>query len=200
MSSVSEDRAVLHAGKASLRAEALARRDAIPLPVRHAKDALVAGRLRGLREYAASSTRLFYLAFRSEVATLALIEESLAEALRVIVPRCMPEGPTLSLHPILSITDLAPGYMGIPEPTTAETVPTDIIEVAIIPGVAFSPTGGRVGYGKGYYDRLLGEMKGRIPIIGLAFEEQIFPEVPAGEHDISVDMIVTDRRVISCHG
>jgi 5-formyltetrahydrofolate cyclo-ligase len=68
----------------------------------------------------------------------------------------------------------------------------------IIPGAGYDTSGNRIGYGGGYYDKLLSELTNKIPIIAPAYEEQVVDSIPEEPHDIKVHMIVTDRRVIWC--
>ena len=84
------------------------------------------------------------------------------------------------------------------EPNPAESTPVALsdVDLAIIPGVAFDERGNRLGYGMGYYDRLLSRFKGST--VALAFELQILPSVPREEHDVRVGKIVTEKRVINC--
>jgi 5-formyltetrahydrofolate cyclo-ligase len=95
--------------------------------------------------------------------------------------------------------ELKSGYMGIPEPSLPDErlVNLNEIDIVIIPGAAFDYSGNRLGYGAGYYDILLSGRKRRMPVIALAYEEQIVDSIPAEDHDVKVDMIVTDKRVIT---
>jgi 5-formyltetrahydrofolate cyclo-ligase len=184
--------------KTALRREALARRDSIPPPVRRAKDSMIKGRLMGLREFEDARRVLLYASFRSEVSTGGIITEAIGMGKEVCLPRSDPETCTLSIHPIKGFEDLSPGYMGIPEPTAPARVGTGDMDIVIIPGVAFDARGGRLGYGKGFYDRTLKDLK--IPFVALAYEEQITGEIPLKEHDVTVDIIITDQRTIRCGG
>jgi 5-formyltetrahydrofolate cyclo-ligase len=89
--------------------------------------------------------------------------------------------------------------MDILEPSVSEErlTGTDDIDLVIIPGAAFDVSGSRLGYGAGFYDRLLAGIKNKIPVIAPAYEEQIVENIPSEPHDVMVDKIVTDRRVIS---
>ncbi len=95
-------------------------------------------------------------------------------------------------------TDLIPGPRGNLEPDSrrCKKVPLECIDIAIIPGLAMDEKGGRIGSGKGFYDRLIP----RLPItsrkVGLVFEDQIVPQVPMESHDKYVDIIITEKRVI----
>jgi 5-formyltetrahydrofolate cyclo-ligase len=94
--------------------------------------------------------------------------------------------------------ELTPGYMGIPEPPQMDErlAGIDDADLVVIPGAGFDFAGNRLGYGAGYYDSLLSQRKKKIPVIALAYEEQIVDSIPAEQHDVKVDMIVTDKRVI----
>jgi 5-formyltetrahydrofolate cyclo-ligase len=186
--------------KRDVRAEALARRDAIPGPVRRTKDRAVAEQLSGLPEFRAAERVLLYASFRSEVDTAEIIEVALDRGKKVLLPKVDRENGTLSKHVINGMDDVSPGFAGIPEPTTEERLRVEDIDLIVVPGVAFDTGGCRVGYGGGYYDRLLARVKGMRPIVALAYEEQLVDALPREEHDVNVDMIVTDRRVIKAHG
>ena len=71
------------------------------------------------------------------------------------------------------------------------------IDLVVIPGAGYDSHGNRLGYGGGYYDMLLAGRKKNMPIIALAYEEQLIDAIPAEKHDVRVDMIVTDQRVIT---
>ena len=104
----------------------------------------------------------------------------------------------LMLYEMKDMTALTEGYMGIPEPLAANerALSIDDIDLVIIPGAAFDPSGNRLGYGAGYYDILLAERKKKIPVIALAYEEQVVDSIPSEKHDVKVDVIITDQRVI----
>jgi 5-formyltetrahydrofolate cyclo-ligase len=90
--------------------------------------------------------------------------------------------------------DVSPGAWGIPEPHEHNRVALDAVDLLIVPGLAFDDRGNRLGYGAGFYDRLLASCSK--PTVALAFEGQIVSEVPAGNHDIRIKKIVTETRVI----
>ncbi|GAB4389842.1 MAG: 5-formyltetrahydrofolate cyclo-ligase [Thermodesulfovibrionales bacterium] len=182
-----------------MREETLRRRDSIPPPVRRVKDASIRERLRALEEFVNAGTVLLYASFRSEVDTLEIISEAISSGKRVFLPRV--EGDVLGVYEVEGADELSAGFMGIPEPPALDGRRREAAqaEVIIVPGVAFDPLGWRLGYGKGYYDRLLSGAPGR-PRVALAYEEQMAGALPHEEHDVGMDVIVTDRRVIRCHG
>ena len=94
--------------------------------------------------------------------------------------------------------DLRTGARGVlePNPERCKPVPIQKIDIAIIPGQAFDEKGGRVGSGRGYYDRFIPELPATTRKVALAFEEQILPLIPTESHDRHVDIIITDKRII----
>ncbi|GBE36981.1 putative 5-formyltetrahydrofolate cyclo-ligase [bacterium BMS3Bbin07] len=185
--------------KSRLRAEVIRKRDSIPLEVRKAKDRMIRERLSGLTEYRNAGTVMLFASFRTEVDTIPIIADALTEGKRVVLPKVDGAKKELRLYNIRSVDELIPGYMGIPEPGVVEgrEVAPEELELIVMPGVAFDERGGRLGYGGGYYDRLIAGIRRRPPLVAVAYEEQVVPEVPVADHDIRVDRIVTDRRVIT---
>lgn len=184
--------------KKVIRNEVLRKRDKIPQEVKSVKDALIKEKLFSTQEFVNSKIIIFYASFRSEVDTLSMIQKSLEMGKRVVLPKVDKERHMLSLYEIKDLNELSPGYMGIPEPSLADerTVDIDDVDLVIIPGAGFDYSGNRLGYGAGYYDILLSKSKKKISIIALAYEEQIVDSIPSEKHDVKVDMIVTDTRVI----
>ena len=94
---------------------------------------------------------------------------------------------------------LKKNFYGIPEPDSEDvnSVYDDKVEIIITPGVAFDKKGGRIGMGKGFYDKYF-ESNPKPVKIGLAFEEQVFDSVPSDEKDKPVDFIITDKNIYIC--
>ncbi len=137
---------------------------------------------------------MFFAAFRSEVETGPMIRHALASGKRVILPKV--KGKELGLFEVKNFDrDVSPGAWGIPEPRESSPARLDKIDLIIVPGAAFDEQGNRLGYGAGYYDKLLPSFKGTT--VALAFEEQIVSKVPADPHDVPVRKIVTEKRVIA---
>jgi 5-formyltetrahydrofolate cyclo-ligase len=184
-----------------LRAELLKKRDAIPSEVRRAKDRLIRERLLSLDEVKDAHVLFFFASFRSEVDTIEPMKSLLAGGKRLVLSKVDRENHLLHLYEIKSVDELAPGYMGIPEPSILSgerTVAVNDIDAVVIPGAGFDEAGNRIGYGGGYYDRLLSSIRMGVSVVAPAYEEQIVGSVPVEPHDIRVGTIVTDRRVIRC--
>lgn len=199
--------------KSSIREELLKRRNNIPPEVRKVKSRLIGEKIFSIEEFRNAQVVFCFASFRTEVDTLDLIKKSLSEGKRLVLPKVEKENHSLLLFEIKNTEELSPGYMGIPEPAPpAHSSGTegekgfyegrlfDInnVDVVIIPGAAFDVAGNRLGYGAGYYDKLLSKLTKIVPIIAPAFEEQITDEIPSEPHDIKVHIIVTDRRIIRC--
>ena len=138
------------------------------------------------------------LPFGSEWDTRPLLAAAVAQGKSVAVPRVNNASRMLELYAITDPDrDVAPGFSGIPEPR-AHCFPIVVAAVdwILVPGVAFDISGGRIGYGGGYYDRLLPLLRTEARRVAGAFELQIVDNVPAASHDLVVDAIVTERRVL----
>ena len=186
--------------KSRIRQDVLTKRDSLDPDIRKAKDDRIKERLFSLPEFQQAPILFLFASFRSEVSTFTQIAEALTLGKRVILPSVDSMNKELRLYEIKELSELSAGYMGIPEPAVTEDRERDINDVTLVimPGAAFDPKGNRLGYGGGYYDRLLSRLRRKIPLVALAYEEQLVDSLPAGPHDIRVHMIVTDRRVIHC--
>ncbi len=184
--------------KSALRRDILARRDALDpgLRARHSRVAL--DRVVRLPSFRAAPVVLAYASFGSELDTRALLGDVLGGGRTLVLPRVDRQARRLVLHEVRDLAaDLLPGTWGIPEPAPerCRLVAPDEVKFVLVPGVAFDPDGGRVGYGAGYYDRLLGEWPAPLPpLAAAAFELQIVPAVPVLPTDHRVDLVVTESR------
>ena len=192
--------AALRDAKRAIRERVLATRDALPARQREAASEKIVERLIALPSFLAARTIFVTIPFRNEWDSRLLAERALTLGKALASPRVDLQSRMLSLHRVRDLSiDLAPGYRGIPEPRTlCPAVAIDEIEWVLVPGVAFDIHGRRLGYGGGYYDRLLPLLPRAAPRIAGAFEAQLVDEVPAAPHDLSVDLIVTEARVVEC--
>jgi len=156
-------------------------------------------RLFGFEPFAAARTVLFYASFNNEVRTGGAIRRAIREGKRIAVPVTKVEEKRLETSLVTDFDeDLQPGAFGIPEPKPGRVrpVPDDEIDIVVVPGVAFDRRGNRVGYGGGYYDRFVGRVRIGVPLIAVAFAFQLMDEVPAAEHDLRVDALITEEETI----
>ena len=188
--------------KRALRAEVLARRDALSGDEIRERSLRIAERVTELLCYRAARTRLLFASFGSEVRTEALLAETAASEARLILPRVVHGRGDLALHEVRDLqVDLAPGAWGIPEPTPERCPEVSLSEVDFIlaPGVAFDRQGGRLGYGGGFYDRILRERVDLVEssaAVAVTFALQVVGEAPRDERDVVVPVIVTEDEII----
>lgn len=128
-----------------------------------------------------------------EVDTYQIIRTAWAEGKKVAVPKCMAVEKLLDFRILQRFNQLESVYFGLLEPIPAETEPieTEDIDLLIVPGIAFTKNGYRMGVGGGFYDRFLQHYHGRT--LSLAFTEQLVAEVPIEAHDIPVEKIITNE-------
>lgn len=140
-----------------------------------------------------------YVDFGKEVRTVPLISCLLGQGKQVVVPYC--EQGQIQLFLLKALNELAPGYFGILEPKielrqlSEHRVSYDELQIVVLPGVAFDPNGGRIGRGKGFYDRFLKKTRKNIVSVGFAFDFQVFDEVPMNENDEYLDIIVSENNI-----
>jgi 5-formyltetrahydrofolate cyclo-ligase len=138
----------------------------------------------------------FYVALPMEVNTHPMIEEALKMGKKVLVPLADLENKELKLYEIRNLAaDLTPGILGILEPLRDKTRLADPkeAECVIVPGLAFSMQGRRLGRGAGFYDRFLSKLSAKIPKIALAFSFQVITQIPQEIHDCRVDTVLTEK-------
>jgi 5-formyltetrahydrofolate cyclo-ligase len=183
-----------------LRKKILAERNRLMQKEIETKSQAIQHRLLALEQLRDRQSIFVYVSFRSEVATLTLIDALLDMGKTVIVPITRVQEKRLdAIHITNRATDLEPGYCDIPEPKEelckTGVVAPETIETILLPGSVFDERGGRFGYGGGYYDRFLAKVP-TAARIGLAFDLQIVEKAPLQEHDEILDLVVTESRVI----
>lgn len=182
-----------------LRKKILACRDRLTTEERHQKSRAIANNLWKIEHFSRAKTIFVYVNFKSEVETLALIRQCLAQKIQISVPLTVPEKARLIPYVIHDPElDLRPGYCAIPEPVPErlETIPPRDIEVVILPGSVFDIHGGRLGYGGGYYDRFLEQEAPQALRIGFAYECQVVEALPLLPHDQRLHYLVTEERIV----
>lgn len=182
--------------KQSLRKDMRARRAGIAATERRAKDRRIIKNLCHVPVFREAKSVFCYVSYLSEADTGPIIEDCIRQNRLLAVPRIM-SGERMIAVRLNDLAELRPDNMGIPAPLSAraEAGPFDI---AITPGLAFSPAGERLGYGRGYYDHWFARHQVHTRI-ALAYEIQLVERLPTEARDKRVDMIVTEDRVINTH-
>jgi 5,10-methenyltetrahydrofolate synthetase len=184
--------------KRALRARALAARAALEPAARAAEAQDATARLLALPAWSAARTVAAYLSIDAEFDTGPLVREILGSGRRLVLPRVVdPRSPAarrLVLHAVADPrTDTLAGPWEIrePDPRRCPEVAVDTVDLLLMPGLAFDRQGGRLGYGAGYYDRLIAATGPGCVRVALAFGVQCVPEVPMQSHDQRIDWLVT---------
>jgi 5-formyltetrahydrofolate cyclo-ligase len=183
--------------KKSIREQSHANRNALAEKDELSK--LILARVMALPEYNAAKTVMFYIDVRSEVRTRQALPMALESGKKIVIPYCV-DG-LLELFHLESMDELELGMYRILEPraelrtVAKKKVDVEGLDLILVPGVAFDRRGGRTGHGKGYYDKLLEHRGPNTPLVALAFECQMFPEIPMDDHDIFMDRVVTEEAV-----
>ena len=186
--------------KAELRARLRKLRRGLPRVYRLQASAEIARKLLALEFYAHARAIHIYVSWQEEVDTHELIRARLQADRRVLTPKINPTTKSLEHYVIPHFHALVPGAFGILEPSREHgavlSEDFNMIDLIIVPGLGFDRKGNRLGYGGGYYDRVLAEIA--TPKVALAFAAQVVNTIPAEAHDQGVDFIITEREVISC--
>jgi 5-formyltetrahydrofolate cyclo-ligase len=190
----------LHDTKRALRARVLAARDALPLATREAADRRIAEHVANLPAFERARALLITLNFGSEVSTTLIGQLALACGKVLLAPRVNPSTKMLDVYEIRDLAaDVAKGVWGIPEPRpdACRKASPDEVEWVLVPGVAFDLYGGRLGYGGGYYDRLLPLLAPDTPNAAVAYALQVVDRVPHGRHDLRIETLITENGPIA---
>ena len=181
--------------KAYLRRELKIKRNAISVePNRSITGEQIAKRIAALDEFKNSDTVLMFYPVGSEIEIISLFEKAKKLNKKVAFP-CSLKGGILLFRYINDLSELGSTVYNIPEPTASAPIVSDFDNsICITPALAFDNDGFRIGYGGGYYDRFLSAYPGIS--IGVAYDEMIYDELPRDKFDLSVDIIITERRII----
>ena len=181
--------------KNQLRDDILEKRNSLPKEEVTSKSRNIEERLFNLDPYKKSRTVMLFVSFNNEVYTHDMIKKSFGKK-NVVIPKVMQQEIEPSV--IIDFDSLIPaGKFGILEPIEIMKIAYKNIDLVLVPGIAFDSGGHRIGYGFGYYDKFLKKVPKAVKV-GLAFDFQIVDRIPAEEHDVPVDFIITEKRVIEC--
>ncbi len=157
--------------------------------------ARMAERVLRLPQYANAKRVMCYIGIGTEVNTYGLLREIIRSGRELYVPVTLPKRQMKAAR-LTSFDQLHKGRFGIPEPVEYKEIAPEKLDLILVPGLAFDLNGNRLGYGGGYYDRFLPKTQAKR--VGICYEEQLLPCVPAEEHDVPMDMLVTQSNVYPC--
>ena len=188
--------------KASIRKTICTLRERLPVAVRAAHSATITERLLQLPAYRQADAVLGYMNFGAEFTSELWVERVLADGKRLALPKVNRHTNHLDLYWVDDPENqLVAGLWGIREPVVerCERLATsNEVEFVLLPGVAFTRDGARLGYGGGYYDKLLASMTQRPVLIAAAFALQIVEALPQEATDVKVEWVITEQETIDC--
>jgi 5-formyltetrahydrofolate cyclo-ligase len=194
MCSTTNDMKTALPDKQQLRLSMVDTRRNIPMFEKRESDRKIAETLIGLPEWKHAKHICLYVSLPAEVDTRMLLEELFRQGKTVSIPKIHPdEG--ISIRMVKSVHDLTPGQLHILEPKDScpLAMPGEV-DVFIVPGLVFDRSRHRLGWGRGFYDRLLAGVGGKK--IGLGFSCQIVDALVHEPHDVPLDMIITEKEII----
>lgn len=159
---------------------------------RRAASGVILERLERLEEFNRAQVVAIYWSLPDEVQTHGFVERW-SRTKTLLLP--VVQGENMTLHPFAGRNKMSSGRYRIAQPDTAPWTELEKIDLLIVPGVAFDPHGARLGRGKGFYDRLLTNLKA--PRVGLCFELQLFNEIPTEAHDQPMHRIISGNPLMA---
>jgi 5-formyltetrahydrofolate cyclo-ligase len=192
----------IRARKQALRQRIIAARDSVLYAERLLWSRAVVDSVCVLPEYKSARTVLGYLNFGSELTAELWVQQALDDGKRVLLPRVNRASKHLDLYEVRDLRhDVAPGVWGIPEPIIARCTRFDALaelDFILMPGVAFTREGARLGYGGGFYDKLMARVPHRPTLVAGAFGLQVVAEIPQENTDRKVEWLLTEQETIRC--
>jgi 5-formyltetrahydrofolate cyclo-ligase len=186
--------------KRELRRTVLTARNALAPDLHQAASRTITARMLAQREYGNATVILAYLSFGSEFDTAEMIAAVLGSGKVLVLPRVDRDRRMLRLHRVDDLSNSTQaGVWGIrePDPQHCPEFAPESIDLVVVPGVAFTPKCARLGYGGGFYDRLIPTLRPQVSLVAAAFALQVIDDIPTTPRDCYVDRVVTELK---CYG
>lgn len=188
--------------KQSLRQSIIAARLKVAEPDRLRLSGVIAERITGLDAYRTAETVLGYMNFGAEFAAEMFVRQALRDGKQVLLPKVNRNTKKLDVYRVTSLEqDVAPGLWDIPEPRAEHCAKVDdlsCVDFILLPGVAFGRDGARLGYGGGFYDKLLEAISHQPSLVAAAFALQVVEHIPLEATDRKVEWLITEQETIAC--
>ena len=193
--------------KQGIRQSIIAARQKLTVAEHDEYSQIISKRIMQLEAYANAETVLGYMSFGAEFATTHWLQQALQAGKQVLLPRVNSTSKQLELYKVNDlVSDVAAGLWSIPEPLPDRcTKVEDLTQVdfILLPGVAFARDGGRLGYGGGFYDKLLARItpsgsSDHPVLVAAAFSMQLLEDIPQEATDRKVHWLLTEKEVIHC--
>jgi len=181
--------------KQILRQMLLARRKSLSALEARTASIMIQQAFIATEEFGSAGRIGLYAPVHNEVETAEVFAEALATSRVAIYPAV--RGESLEFRRVLSLSMLRKGAFGIPEPPEAcEVFAPGTADLLVVPGIAFDMSGRRIGYGKGYYDRTLHSLEGTGKLVGFCYDFQLVETIAGEPHDVTMDLLITETRVV----
>lgn len=162
---------------------------------RHAKSVVACRFVCGSPEFAAAHVVMLYLSTPTEVDTAPIALRCWQDGKQVVVPKVSWDQRRMLPVEISSLKDGLTTTGPVREPIEGKPIPLDLVDLVVVPGLGFTPTGYRIGRGMGFYDRFLAQPEFIGMTCGLSFQEQVIETLPVLDHDVPLGMLVTDQGI-----
>ncbi len=192
----------IQAMKQSLRQSIIAARLAIAPEERLRLSNNIAIRISKLESYKEAVTVLGYMNFGAEFAAEIFVRQALLDGKQVLLPKVNKNTKLLDVYRVVDLAnDIAPGNWDIREPISEQcekVTDLTLVDFILLPGVAFGPDGARLGYGGGFYDKLLERMPHQPTLVAAAYALQVVENIPQENTDGKVEWLITEQETIHC--
>lgn len=178
--------------KLELRKAMIGKRKLIDEAKKKLKDKNIFNTVIDSKEYNNAENIFIYVSYNDEVDTHEIIKYSLKVGKKIFVPKVISKKLGMEIIEIKDFSELKKSNYGILEPETSNYAEPSVVELALIPGLAFDRNGGRLGYGGGFYDRYLKLLNTHTHKVGLCYDEQLVDRVPMEEFDVFIDSVITN--------
>lgn len=193
----------IQARKQALRQSIIGVRNAMSVAERAQASQQIAAKITQLNAYQAAKNVLAYLNFGAEFAAELFAQQVLQDGKTLFLPKVNKETRALALYRVNDLSQqVAPGLWNIPEPLVDRCTQLENlteIDFVLLPGVAFTESGARLGYGGGFYDKLLACLTHQPTLVAAGFTCQVVTEIPLERTDCSVDWLITEHQTICCN-
>lgn len=161
------------------------------------KSAVIMEKLTNTDIYKKAHVVFVYMDFNNEVETMPLIKKMLLEKKKVVIPYTDTVNTVIIPSELKDMEGLVKSKFGYYEPALDKIVPVnpEEFDLVVVPGVVFDRNLNRIGFGKGYYDRILCSLKNGAKAVAVAYDFQVLDEVPSEQHDVKMDMIITEKNI-----
>ncbi len=188
--------------KSSIRNEIINKRKLLSTEELNIKSQQIYNNLKSLPLYSDAQSVMLYMDFKGEVKTDYILKDLLSNNKKAIIPISVPKTMNMVLSQVMDPeVELSRSSYGIlePKPEYIREINPGILDLVIVPGIAFDTEGYRIGYGGGYYDYFFGNAGESIPSVAIALDLQLIDKVPIESFDKPVDFIVTESKIIVCN-